>query len=66
MPVVRRIEQVDLYHPQMESLGYECMGEFGIAGRRYCRKGGDNRTHQIHFFESGDGMCNATLHFVII
>lgn len=26
------------------------MGEFGIAGRRYFRKGGDERTHQLHIF----------------
>jgi GrpB-like predicted nucleotidyltransferase (UPF0157 family) len=27
------------------------MGEFGIKKRRYYRKGGDNRTHQIHAFQ---------------
>lgn len=27
------------------------MGEFGIPGRRYFRKGGHNRTHQIHAFQ---------------
>lgn len=27
------------------------MGELGISGRRYFRKGGDERTHQIHVFE---------------
>lgn len=27
------------------------MGEFGFVGRRYFRKGGDNRTHQIHAFQ---------------
>lgn len=30
------------------------MGEFGIAGRRCFRKGGDNRTHQIHIFEKSN------------
>lgn len=39
---------------QMETLGYEVMGECGIPGRRYFRKGGDHRTHQIHAFQSGD------------
>lgn len=34
--------------------GHECMGEFGIEGRRYFRKGGDNRTHQIHIFEQSN------------
>ncbi|MFD2701329.1 GrpB family protein [Paenibacillus shunpengii] len=54
MPVVHRIDLVDTYNPQMERLGYECMGEFGMPGRRYFRKGGDDRTHQIHIFEAGD------------
>lgn len=31
-------------------IGYEYLGEFGIKGRRYLRKGGDERTHQIHIF----------------
>lgn len=30
------------------------MGEFGIPGRRYFRKGGDHRTHQLHVFQAGD------------
>ena len=30
------------------------MGEFGIPGRRYYRKGGENRTHQIHAFSEED------------
>ncbi len=54
MPVVRRIELVDAYNSRMEFLGYECMGELGISGRRYFRKRGDNRTHQIHIFEPDD------------
>lgn len=37
-----------------ENLAYEVKGELGIKGRRYYRKGGDNRTHQIHAFKSGD------------
>ncbi len=37
-----------------DALGYEYMGEFGILGRRYLRKGGDNRTHQVHIFESSN------------
>ncbi|MFM1652852.1 GrpB family protein [Brevibacillus sp. B_LB10_24] len=51
MPVVKDIEKVDAFDEQMTGLGYECMGEFGIKGRRYFRKGGDNRTHQIHVFQ---------------
>ncbi|WP_199615292.1 GrpB family protein [Paenibacillus alkalitolerans] len=51
MPVVKDIEKIDLFNEQMTGLGYECMGEFGIKGRRYFRKGGDNRTHQVHVFQ---------------
>lgn len=34
----------------MKGWGTNVWGEFGIAGRRYYRKGGDERTHQIHIF----------------
>lgn len=49
--VVSEIDALDRYSTQFEKLGYEVMGEFGISGRRYFRKGGDNRTHQIHAFQ---------------
>jgi GrpB-like predicted nucleotidyltransferase (UPF0157 family) len=39
------------------------MGEFGIRGRRYYRKGGDNRTHQIHAFEVGDANIDRHIAF---
>lgn len=51
---VRDIKEVDGRSSSMEALGYEAMGEFGIAGRRFFRK--DNRegirTHNIHAFEA--------------
>ena len=47
-------EAVDRLDPELEALGYQCMGEFGIPGRRYFRKGGDHRTHQLHVFQAGD------------
>ncbi|WP_152393209.1 GrpB family protein [Paenibacillus guangzhouensis] len=49
--VVTDINALDNYTLPFEKLGYEVMGEFGIRGRRYFRKGGDNRTHQIHAFQ---------------
>lgn len=49
--VVKEINRLDQYAAAFENLGYEVMGEFGIVGRRYFRKGGDNRTHQIHVFQ---------------
>ena len=54
MPVVQDIERVELLNEQMESLGYEALGEFGMLGRRYFRKGGDARTHQVHIFQKND------------
>lgn len=50
MPVVKELAPVDGLNAAFEALGYECMGEFGIPGRRYYRKGGEERTHQIHLF----------------
>ena len=50
MPVVRSINDVDNLKNEFENIGYEYLGEFGIKGRRYLRKGGDERTHQIHIF----------------
>lgn len=51
---VERLEDIDAVPHLFESLGYEVMGEFGIAGRRYYRKGGERRTHHIHAFQTGD------------
>ncbi len=55
LAVVRNVEVLDSRSPQVESLGYEAMGEFGIPGRRYFRKDDapGNRTHQIHTFAAG-------------
>lgn len=49
--VVNDINNLDSFSNQFQDIGYEVMGEFGITGRRYFRKGGDNRTHQIHAFQ---------------
>lgn len=51
MPVVKDIEGIDKYNEKMIQIGYEPLGELGIKGRRYFRKGGENRTHQIHIFQ---------------
>ena len=54
MVAVRSLEKVDEAADSFSKTGYEYLGEFGIAGRRYLRKGGDERTHQIHIFQSED------------
>lgn len=40
MPVVKDVSRADGFNARFEEIGYEAMGEFGIAGRRYFRKGG--------------------------
>ncbi len=54
MVVVRSLEGVDTVAEKFLDIGYEYLGEFGIMGRRYLRKGGDERTHQIHIFQADD------------
>lgn len=51
---VHSLESLDQATSKLELMGYEAKGEFGIPGRRYFRKGGFYRTHQIHAFKSGD------------
>ncbi len=49
---VAEIAQVDDRTLQMQALGYACLGEFGISGRRFFRKdnAAGNRTHHLHTF----------------
>ncbi len=62
---VKYITKVDEQNSQMESLGYEVMGEFGIIDRRFFRK--DNhkgiRTHHVHIFEFGSKQIERHLAF---
>lgn len=51
MPIVKDIESVDSYNAKMMEIGYEPLGEFGLRGRRYFQKGGENRTHQVHIYQ---------------
>lgn len=54
MVAVRSLEKIDSVAEAFSKIGYEYPGEFGITGRRYLRKGGDERTHQIHLFQMND------------
>ena len=54
MPIVKDLSAVDAVSDEFVKIGYEYLGSFGIEGRRYLRKGGDERTHQIHIFQLGD------------
>lgn len=54
MPVVRDVNRVDDFNTAMIDIGYEPKGENGLPGRRFFQKGGDSRTHHIHFYEIGN------------
>lgn len=54
MPVVYDLKAVDLVADDFRQIGYEYMGEWGIPGRRYLRKGGNQRTHHLHIFAQSD------------
>lgn len=49
---VRDIQRIDTLAQKIVALGYHPMGEFGIPGRRFFYKGGnEHRTHHLHVFE---------------
>lgn len=52
---VERLAELDVRTPVLEGLGYEALGEYGIPGRRYFRRGdaAGVRTHQVHAFARG-------------
>ncbi|ARF13115.1 GrpB family protein [Sporosarcina ureae] len=64
MPVVKTIENVDALSTQMNEIGYEALGEFGMRGRRYFRKGEQTRTHQIHVFQE-DNLYDIARHLAV-
>lgn len=64
MPVVKDIRKVETFHERMRDIGYECMGEFGMSGRRFFRKGGDRRTHHVHIFQA-DNEENISRHLAV-
>lgn len=52
--IVRDLTVVDAGSERMIELGYDAAGDWGIPGRRLFRKGGEARTHHIHFYEAGN------------
>jgi len=52
---VREVERLDELGPEMDGLGYEARGEFGLPGRRFFVKDkGSRRTHHIHAYATGN------------
>lgn len=60
---VHHINKVDAYNEQMEALGYEAKGEHGIVDRRFFQKGGNQRTHHVHVFQTGNPEIDRHLAF---
>ena len=62
---VNDINEVDRNNSNMEDLGYQVMGEYGIVSRRFFRK--DNasgiRTHHVHVFETNSQQVKRHLAF---
>jgi GrpB-like predicted nucleotidyltransferase (UPF0157 family) len=52
---VHDVVRLDGQTREMEDLGYEAVGEFGISGRRYFRKSNylGVSTHHVHAFQGG-------------
>ncbi|MGE5702877.1 MAG: GrpB family protein [Clostridia bacterium] len=61
--VVKDIQQVDRKNGEMALLGYEAKGEYGIEGRRFFIKGGDQRSHHVHIYQEGHDQIDAHLQF---
>lgn len=51
---VHDVTRLDGLNENMACFGYQAMGEFGIPGRRFFIRGGDeNRSHHVHAFNAG-------------
>jgi GrpB-like predicted nucleotidyltransferase (UPF0157 family) len=63
MVEVKDINKVDSYNKQMEELGYEALGEYGIPKRRFFQKGDNKQTHHVHIFERGSPQIKRHIDF---
>ncbi len=64
LPIVRDVERVESFNATLADLGYEALGENGIAGRRYFIKGGDlHRSHNVHVYAADNPEVQRHLDF---
>ncbi|MBD0290499.1 MAG: NAD-dependent protein deacylase [Thermoleophilia bacterium] len=60
---LRELELARAEVRRMEGLGYEYLGEFGLPGRLFFRKGLSRRTHHVHAVEHGGDLWREHLAF---
>ncbi|GHB32188.1 hypothetical protein GCM10007094_21210 [Pseudovibrio japonicus] len=60
---VSDLQALDDQSEKLINIGYVAKGEYGIEGRRYFKKGGDDRTHHLHAFITGDPHAHRHLAF---
>jgi NAD-dependent deacetylase len=60
---LRTLHLTDEHVTTMKQLDYEYLGEFGLAGRLYFRKGGTASTHHVHAVEWGGEQWSRHLAF---
>ena len=56
LPVVRSLDEMDSRKTNLEQIGYDWWGEFGLPGRRYVTKnepGAGRRIVQLHCYDIG-------------
>ncbi|PKG80613.1 hypothetical protein CXF85_21020 [Colwellia sp. 75C3] len=51
---VTSLTELDSANKNIVGLGYIVKGENGISGRRYFQKGGNQRSHHVHAFQTSD------------
>ena len=61
----RSLKAIETVTPDIEALGYEALGAFGLPGRRYFRKCAEDghRTHHLHIYAEGDAELTRHLAF---
>lgn len=52
LPLVRSVARIELETPRLQAAGYKAWGEYGLPGRRYFTKDGEDgfRTHNLHVY----------------
>ena len=51
---VTKLADLDALNEEFEAIGYLVEGENGIPGRRFFQKGGNQRSHHVHAFQTYD------------